>query len=201
MGKIFIYATALCGIALLNACTQVPRPDYIHTPQRQALQGRLQALQHWQLQAGIAAHSDDDGFNARLHWKQRGEAYELRFTAPLGQGVAMLSGNASAVTLRTMDNKTYTAANPDKLLAQTNGMRLPLSHLFYWVRGLAAPLPLPQEQEADAKGRLTRLKQDGWDIEYVRYAESGGLPLPDKFLLQNKDFFVKIVISRWQAGK
>ena len=60
---------------------------------------------------------------------------------------------------------------PILLLEQTLGLRLPVTGLRYWVRGLPAPGPTALLQ-TDAAGRLTRLEQNGWVIEYPSYAPS-----------------------------
>jgi outer membrane biogenesis lipoprotein LolB len=48
------------------------------------------------------------------------------------------------------------------------GVRLPVNGLRYWVRGLPEPGSTPGQTDAD--GRLTRLEQNGWVIEYPAYA-------------------------------
>lgn len=50
----------------------------------------------------------------------------------------------------------------------------------------------------DADSRLARLEQDGWQIEYTRYAEQNGYWLPERLKLHGQDLDVTLVIKDWQ---
>ncbi|MCR3785962.1 lipoprotein insertase outer membrane protein LolB, partial [Pseudomonas aeruginosa] len=43
-----------------------------------------------------------------------------------------------------------------------------------------------------------RLEQDGWQIEYTRYAEQNGYWLPERLKLHGQDLDVTLVIKDWQ---
>ena len=81
---------------------------------------------------------------------------------------------------------------PEALLEEL-GWRLPVSHLLWWVRGLPAP-DSKSRLTLDADSRLARLEQDGWQIEYTRYAEQNGYWLPERLKLHGQDLDVTLVI-------
>ncbi len=78
-------------------------------------------------------------------------------------------------------------------------MRLPVNGLRYWVRGLPEPGSTPVLQ-TDASGRLTRLEQNGWIIEYPAYAPTSilNLDLPERIVARRPDLSVKLVIEQWK---
>ena len=50
----------------------------------------------------------------------------------------------------------------------------------------------------DGASRLARLQQDGWDIEYLSYANQNGYSLPERIKLRGEDLDVTLVIKDWQ---
>ncbi|MGZ0843299.1 lipoprotein insertase outer membrane protein LolB, partial [Klebsiella pneumoniae subsp. pneumoniae] len=83
----------------------------------------------------------------------------------------------------------YQAESPEALLEEQLGWRLPVSHLLWWVRGLPAP-DSKSRLTLDADSRLARLEQDGWQIEYTRYAEQNGYWLPERLKLHGQSLEV-----------
>ena len=159
------------------------------------------AQTEWTLSARIAAHSEDDGWNGKLHWQQEKDDYQVSFNAPFGQGGLQLDGGPQSVEMRTSDGQTIVAADVESLLFQQLGWRLPLNSLRYWVRGV----PVPTSEKApllafDEEGRLARLQQSHWKIEYPAYRQVDGLMLPRKVYLENGELSVRLVIDRWESG-
>ncbi|MDF5938460.1 lipoprotein insertase outer membrane protein LolB [Pseudomonas aeruginosa] len=110
---------------------------------------------------------------------------------------ARLTGREGAVSLEVAGQGRYQAESPEALLEEQLGWRLPVSHLLWWVRGLPAP-DSKSRLTLDADSRLARLEQDGWQIEYTRYAEQNGYWLPERLKLHGQDLDVTLVIKDWQ---
>ena len=51
----------------------------------------------------------------------------------------------------------------------------------------------------DASSRLAQLEQDGWRVEYLRYAEHDGYWLPERLKLHGPDIDITLVVKDWQA--
>ena len=189
----------LCVMVCLAACTPMQRPE-VPAAVWQAQRAQLNALQAWELSAALAVNTADDGFDARLHWRQQaGGAYHLRLHGPLGQGTVLVDGNAAGVVLRTGDGEERRAADPEALLHQVAGVEVPLGYLTYWIRGLPVPSLQTDSEYFAADGSLSLLEQAGWRIEYTRHTESKGRYLPTKLYLKNADYRAKFVISRWSV--
>lgn len=191
----------LCG--LLAACAVVPpAPSPLAEQHWQERRQALEKLRDWTLNGRIALQTEQEAWNASIFWQQRGEAFDIKLIGPLGHGTLSIEGDPSGVRLRTPEGKTLAARDAEALLYQQLGWRMPLSGLYYWVRGLPAP-ELPFSKQIDAEGRLSGLEQAGWRIAYSRYQHGGapGLPdlpdLPGRIFLENSEISVRLVVQHW----
>ncbi len=175
---------------LLYSCAQLPPMPT--TP--------AEKLQSWRLNGRIAISTQDDSWTANVYWQQQGPTYQLRFNMPLGQGAVLLEGDDKEVMMRTANHETFKAADPDTLVAQVLKIEIPVSHLYYWIRGIPTPKASIGRYTLDEAKRLHNLQQDGWEIVYGRYVSVYGLFLPNKIFLENDNFKVKLVISQWNLS-
>jgi outer membrane lipoprotein LolB len=161
-------------------------------------QTRLTQLTAWQVKGRIGVVSGQEGWHATFQWVQQQPNYRIDLIGPLGQGRVVIESDGEEVRVQTQDGQRWTAPDPDDLLEQTLGVRLPINGLRYWVRGLPAPGPTPV-LETDSEGRLTRLEQNGWIIQYLIYAPTSipDLDLPERVIAQHRDLSVKLVIEQW----
>ncbi len=183
----------LALILLLGACAtpvQAPHPAW---PARQAALGALRA---WNLNGRLAVTNEQDGWHASLYWVQQGAVYAIDLVGPLGQGRVQIQGDARTVSIRTADGKTQQADDPDALLEQAVGVRIPLRGLVYWVRGLPDPVQ-PSALAFDEQGRLSHLEQDGWTLDYLDYMAVDRLALPRRMRAWRGDLKVQIVVNDW----
>ncbi|MEJ0045339.1 MAG: lipoprotein insertase outer membrane protein LolB [Rhodospirillales bacterium] len=100
-----------------------------------------------------------------IRWQHNAAHDDILLLSPLGQGVMQIERDAGGATLRTADDKTYHATDPEQLAFDVTGWSIPVSGLSAWVRGVPRPGPAAGLVRDDA-GRLTRLTQDEWTIEY-----------------------------------
>ena len=185
----------LCAL-LLSACAPLPVVDLLTDSPWTARQRILRGLQHWSLSGRIGVTDGKDAWHASLYWTQRGQAYTIDLIGPLGQGRLNIQGDAQGVIVRTADGQLLNAAAPEQLLEQTIGMRIPVEGLRYWVRGLPDP-NRPSQLAGDEEGRLVRLEQDGWIIDYSRYTQVQALDLPDRIRARKGELQVRLVITEW----
>jgi len=69
---------------------------------------------------------------------------------------------------------------------------LPLDGLHHWVLGLPAKHSAAQI-EHNGEGRISLMKQDGWEIQYVRYEDR----LPSRLKLSRENLQVQLLIDEW----
>jgi len=159
----------------------------------------LQELREWRVSGRIAIQHEREGWSASLQWRQNGDEYVLRLSAPLGRGTVELSGSDAGVSMRTADNRLLHADSPETLMQDNLGWQVPLRGLSFWVRGLPVPGSDPEGMSFDADGRIRDLRQDGWHVSYERYLSEGSYELPGKMTLENRQLRVRLVISDWNV--
>lgn len=178
---------------LLGACA-TPRP--IPDADFAQLQQQLRALHSWQVDGKIGLRRDGRGGSAQVQWIQRRDQFSLRLSGPMGIGTVLIDGDADGVEVRNKDG-VFQAASPEQLLLELTGWHIPVSELHYWARGLAAP-DLPVEQQELDQGRLARLQQGGWQIDYRDYTLVEGLWLPAKMLMSRPETRLTLLYKSWQ---
>lgn len=190
----------LAGLLLLSACATraplvAPAPEASWLAHRET----LEALTEWRVQGRVAVRVGEEGWNAHFDWQQQGGDYRIRLRGPFGQGAVEMHGNTLGVWLQRADSPAVFALNPEALLEQETGWRLPVAGLSSWLRGLPVPGEKPGIQW-DAAGRLVQIEQNGWQIDYSRYLAHGELQLPGKLQLRRDSIQVKFVIDDWQTS-
>ena len=185
-------------IALLSGCAIPPATSPEAAAAWTARQNRLARISTWQADGRIGVVSGQDGWHANFQWAQQDSGYRIDLIGPLGQGRVVVESNGTEARIQTQDGQSWTAPDADALLEQSLGVRLPVNGLRYWARGLPEPGSTPTLQ-TDAQGRLTRLEQNGWVIEYPAYAPTSvlNLDLPERIVARRQDLSVKLIIEQW----
>ena len=201
--KAFCFALFFLVFFLLNGCsTLFPRTQQPFNPNLswKHRYHELNQMNQWNLQGSIAVHTPKKSFTAHLIWQQKSEGnYSITLFGPLGMNTVQITGSQGLFTLRTSSNQTLTAKSPEQLLFQELGWNLPLSNLYYWVRGL----PAPSKQAIlswDAYHHVQTLQQARWQIRYLDYQSVGKNDLPTKITLQNDFISLRIAIHSWEVS-
>lgn len=186
----------LAGCASVSQQTPAPQTPPMSWDNRV---GVLSNIQNWDLDALIAIRNDSnhDSGSANLKWQQSKNDYSLLFFGPLGSNSVKLTGRPGSVLLETAEGKKINAKTPETLLAQQTGWHVPVSSLFYWIRGLPVPNE-PAQKILDNENHLVQLAQQGWVIQYLRYTSVNQIDVPSKIFLNNAQMNVKIIINEWK---
>lgn len=184
---------ALLAALLLTGCATAPVPPVL--PAASAAHGNLIAFN---LAGRIAVKHEGQGFSGSLRWTHDGGRDEVLLQSPLGQGVARIVRDAGGVVLTAADEQTYRAASVEALTHETLGWPLPLRGLEHWVLGRAAPGGAAREI-LGADGQLSRLVQDGWQVDLERYRVVRGTALPGRLeAVYGNEIEVRLVIDHWE---
>lgn len=189
----FHRALPLVFAGLLAACAQLPGfrpaapPLVLHAPP---------AAFH--LEGRVSVKANQESFSGGMAWRHAAARQELLLRTPLGQGVAELRGDTQGVELQDAEGRVYRARDAEALVHQALGVTLPLNGLAWWVVGNVRP-GAPYQAEANGDGRLAVLNQDGWRIEFSRYAQMDGYWLPGKLAARRADDLeIRLVVDRWE---
>ncbi len=156
---------------------------------------KMSEINRFTIVGRIAVLTQTKGFSGSMRWHHRPDGDDIAFYSPLGTQLGQLSSDADSVTLTTSDQKTYQAKDAEALTQKTLGWSLPMAGLSDWVLGR----PGHGDFEIlawDDLGRILRLHQNGWDIEYPSYQSE----LPSKMVLKSPKLDLKLVIEDWQTG-
>ena len=194
------WGIVLAGIALLlTGCATKevkpsinPRVAGLHWQTRRRI---LQRITTYTIQGRVAA-SGSFGASGNLHWQQRGAHFSVQFSGPFGADAISISGRPGNVEIRS-DGRRERTRTPETYLRRRYGWALPLRGLRYWVLGLPAP-DTTAVVRYDSDGRVRRLFQDGWLIQYKNYQRAAGYTLPWHFQMHIAGTLFRIVIDRWK---
>jgi len=187
-------------IVLITGCTPFwqtkpgESPDVLWQ-QRQAQQAELKT---WAFKGRTAIIQGREGWNAGIHWEGREQDFHIKLSGPFSQGGVALDGNPQEVTLTLSDGETLTAETPEQLLAEAMGWLLPVSALRDWVRGVPYSAVPVDSQQLDQQGRLTKLEQAGWQIEFLRYMPFESYSMPGKVFMKHDQLSVRLIVSDWR---
>lgn len=165
----------------------------------------LQGVEHWQVQGKLGIRLPSDSGSLYFNWLQRPENFAIHLSGPLGQGASWIRGGSQAnnlqqVSLERGNQPPVYADNLETLMHSTLGWSLPVSELYYWMRGIPAP-GIPIEQiDHDTGGRLEGLQQQGWKIRFERYKTIKSWPLPGKLIAEREPLKLTFIIKSWKLN-
>jgi outer membrane lipoprotein LolB len=201
-------AATLAAIVLLSACVGAPVRQGPAVPAAEAEQAQAQrervlvAQADWSLQGRVAVSNGHNGGSGRIDWHQTGDRYAMALSAPVTRQSWRLSGDRAGARLEGLEGGPRQGADPTALLRRATGWVIPVTALSSWVRGARAPGGGPATLQFGADGRLARLEQDGWTIDYTdwRPQPAFGAELPARLVASQGDARVRLIVDQWQPG-
>lgn len=178
---------------LLVACAGVPERGVVVFDDR--VKG-IESISPWGFRGRVSIVHQEQGWHASLQWHEHRQDYRLSVAGPLGQGAFELYGGPSGVTLRDAGGRIQRDSDADALFLSVTGMALPVSGLRYWVRGLPVP-GVEAALDYDPAGRLTGIRQSGWELRYDRFGSFSGYSVPGRLKMARDGLDVKLVIDEW----
>ncbi len=193
------WLTAALLAALIGCAARPVVPPHGGETQWQGRQHALQGLQQWRLSGRVGVESGNDAWNGSLRWNQSGSDYAITLTSPFGQGGVQISGNASQSELHLDKGEVVVGDDAEALIYRQFGWRLPVKGLRYWIRGLPDP-GLDRKLVLDQAGRVEKLRQSGWEVDFKRYVRVDGVDLPGKIFVSHPQLRVRLVVDRWELN-
>lgn len=186
---------------LLAACTPLKKPtEYplattkASIEQKAGVAREASVVTSWALSGAIAARNKNKSWTASLKWIQNGPAnYQIHLAGPLSAGTVIIERNGAMVTYRD-GPKTMSSNNAEQLLMKQTGIRLPVNHLYYWIRGLSES----GSHLTEASSPVAQITQDGYTVQYLQYTRVNGVILPSKIKLEGHGVIIKVVIKQWK---
>ena len=184
----------------ITACTLVSQQRPINNKEelQQARLLELQQLKQWKIKGRTVIRQAKEGWNVSLVWQEFNNNYQIQLKGPFSQGGVTLNGNNEKAVLIMTDGKTITSNDPEKLIYDVLQVQLPISALRNWVRGIPDSNNEITSVEYDDKGRITRLMQNGWQVDYLRYIPFKEYSMPSKIFINRGEQSLRLIIMRWK---
>lgn len=189
---VVVLAFALAGCSTLLETPLNTREAYWHHHER-----AVQAHADWVLKGSFGLRVGRRGWSAGLRWHQVGDLFHIEIYDPLGRTVAEMTGHPGEVTLEDEHGRVYQADSATALMKRVLGWSLPVAGLSYWVRGLPVSRSPVSGLQLDDRGRLIRLKQDGWDVHYEEYNYDAVGARPTRIVMTHGDVHLLLVVNQW----
>lgn len=184
---------------LLAACVRAPVRIDADATLLQAQAEREQTLaaeRRWGLVGRLAVSDGRDGGSGRIEWRQDGEDFDIRLSAPVSRQSWRLTRVAGLVTLDGVEGGPHTSHDPQRLLWETTGWLIPVDALADWVRGARARGAA--EIAFDPEGLPALLVQQGWRVEY-RAWDRAEPPRPLRVFANQGEARVRLQVDRWDS--
>jgi outer membrane lipoprotein LolB len=176
--------------SLLSACASIPP---VSLPAREQV-GDFALEARFALRVSLPEQAEQSS-GGRLSWTHKNGDNRILLSSPLGYGLAEIETAAGRSLLRTADGKTLESADPDALMEEVTGQRLPISRLPAWLLGRASNLA---QIDTDERQRPTRLREAGWQIDYA-YDDDSAAALPTRLTLsRDQEIELRLRIEEWK---
>ena len=188
---LLLVSIALVGCATVAPVTTQGKPDT-------ALQQKLAALQHWNINGKLAVRSTAASESARIQWQQNGVRFDIHLSGPAGLKATRIHGTPNDVRFE-QGEQTLHANSIEELSQQLIGWPLPADKLTWWLRGLPAPDSTPQRTSYAPEGWLAALSQDGWNIHFSEPQQPrSDITLPSRIEATRDDTRITLIIKTWR---
>lgn len=178
---------------LLASCEAMVRPATGWAAHEQAM---LQ-LQRFTLEGRLGYRNGEGGVNANFVWTNDAEDFVLKLSGPFGAGAVQIRFKDGHLSLDNQQTENFTEwMSPAEVLYEHTGLQLPVNAFPYWVTGIPVP-GLEYRSQLNEQQVLQTLEQDGWTLQYTRYAQVGKHLLPDRITLTRDDIRIRLVIDQW----
>ncbi|NTS75988.1 outer membrane lipoprotein LolB [Catenovulum sp. SM1970] len=155
-------------------------------------------IQDFELKGKIAILTPKDKDSINFYWQQTKDEYDIRFTTFLGVEVASIKGNYQSITIEA-DGKTYQSNEPELLLQEVTGWKIPLRRLSKWVTGNVRGVVMAKHPDTELPKRvLARVSsEEEWMVDYDKYRTVHKLQLPHRLTLKQYKLKINMAINDW----
>jgi outer membrane lipoprotein LolB len=131
----------------------------------------------------------------RLTWTHQNRSDRVLLASPLGYGLAEIETTPTLSRLKTAEGKTRESDDPDALIEEITGQRLPVTRLPAWLLGRGGG---GARIEPDAFGRPGTLHEAGWQVDYS-YDDETPAALPARLTIsRDGEIELKLRIEEWK---
>jgi outer membrane lipoprotein LolB len=189
-------ANILTAMLLVTACSAPLRMEAPVNPDWEQRQRVLLALNDWEFTGSISVRDENESHSSRIRWRQQQEDYRINLWGTFNAGATEISGSPDMVQITRPGEDIMITDSAEQLIYDELGYELPVSQLNYWLRGIPAP-DSQVTPEFDENNQLVRLRQSGWQIDYMGYSNYGTETLPVRIRMVKSPLRVDLLRMNW----
>lgn len=183
-GPVLVLALSLVGCAA---------PD-VRPPEPVQLVPRAE-MPRFQLEGRLQVRDGERTAAVGVDWQHDSGRDDWLFTGPLGQGLARIEADVGGARMTLADGRRSQAASAAELAEDALGVSAPFVQLPLWIT--ARLRDGAEVRELDPSGRLRRVVDRGWTIEYIEYAGDGPDALPRKIDVHRGETRLRLIVDAW----
>jgi outer membrane lipoprotein LolB len=177
-----------------NALPPIEGTPVAHQAQRESA---LAAMPAWSLSGRLAISNGKDGGSGRIEWRQDGPRFDVTLSAPVTRQSWRVTGGEGVAVLEGLEGGTRTGPDAAMLVFEATRWRIPVDALVRWLRGSGSPEAVLAYA---ADGRLQRLTDAGWIVDYAEWRNVAGVELPGRIEATQGEARVRLVVDDWSPG-
>lgn len=189
---------ALALAASLAACAPVAvrtGSDADLLVAQSARESALASDRDWWMSGRLAVSANGEGGSGRIEWRQSGEDFEIRLSAPVtGKSWTLVQENGR-VSLEGLEGGVREGRDAEALLAEVTGWRIPVTALSAWARGARAGET--GQIEFGPRGLPALISQQGWTVEYREWDDAEPSRPRRIFARRDASTSVRLVVESW----
>lgn len=179
----------MLALLTLGACRS-PLPDDFATPPGNA----------WEIRGRLILEDAQNKRALTFNWRWRDAWSSFQCSDLLGRRLFHIySASDGSVMFTGRDGTTRRAENEDALMRRLLGRAVPVRLLRHWIRGQAASEVPVQASARASDGRLERLQQAGWSLQFAQHQQRGKRMLPTVVRAQRGDLRLHLRIWNWKT--
>ncbi len=183
---------------LATACATTPAPrqgsDATLLAGQAAREASLAEVADWSLAGRLSVSAAGEGGNGRIEWRQHGEDFEIRLSAPVTRKSWLLQRRGGLARLEGLDGGVREGTDAQALLAEATGWLIPVESLAAWARG--ARTAGPATIEFTPGGLPALISQQGWQVEYREWDDADPAR-PRRVFARQGESTVRLVVESW----
>jgi len=189
-------ALALLALLATGCTTTAPRQgsDATLLAAQSAREAALADAPGWTMAGRLSVSAEGDGGSGRIEWRQRGEDFDIRLSAPVTRKSWRLVRSGGQATLEGLEGGTRAGTDAQALLIEATGWRIPLDALGAWARGARAGGPATVE--FTPAGLPALISQQGWQVEYREWDDADPAR-PRRVFARQGEATVRLVVEAW----